>query len=109
MWILNGKLTSHGERKYWILTIWNYSVMKLYELITGYPLFWRQLDWKMKAISLLNSDGKVTSCVHIAALQAIDRKGSISGLLLLIITFFFPTCWFFGFRFICPHFTNHPS
>lgn len=54
-----------------------------------YPLFWRQLDWKMKAISLLNSDGKVTSCVHIAALQAIDRKGSISGLLLLIITFFF--------------------
>ena len=42
----------------------------------------------MKAISLLNSDGKVTSCVHIA-LQAIDRKGSISGLLLLIITFFF--------------------
>lgn len=42
----------------------------------------------MKAISLLNSDGKVTSCVHIAALQAIDRKGSISGLLLLIITFF---------------------
>mgnify|MGYP000391602491 CR=1 FL=1 len=42
----------------------------------------------MKAISLLNSDGKVTSRVHIAALQAIDRKGSISGLLLLIITFF---------------------
>lgn len=103
MWILNGKLTSHGEGKYWILTIWNYSVMKLYELITGLmkmtlqiwhrrfilPLVLETIRLKMKAISLLNSDGKVTSCVHIAALQAIDRKGSISGLLLLIITFFF--------------------
>lgn len=49
MWILNGKLTSHGEGKYWILTIWNYSVMKLYELITGLMKMTRQI-WHRRFI-----------------------------------------------------------
>lgn len=100
MWILNGKLTSHGERKYWILAVWNYSVMKLYELITGLMKMTRQiwhrrfiLPLVLETIRLKNESYQFAKFwwkgVHIAALQAIDRKGSISGLLLLIITFFF--------------------
>ena len=59
----------------------------------------------MKAISLLNSDGKVTSCVHIAALQAIDRKGSISGL--INNNFFFSYMLILWFSFYLP--TLHKS
>ena len=115
MWILNGKLTSHGERKYWILTIWNYSVMKLYELITGLMKMTRQiwhrrfiLPLVLETIRLKNESYQFSkfwwkgnqlcsySCLTGDWSKRIDFRSFI------INNNFF-------FRFICPHFTNHPS